>query len=248
MQLYFSPGACSLASHITALEAGVPVKLERADTKTKKLVDGSDYYAVNSKGAVPALKLDDGQVLTEGVAIMQYLADQKPESKLVPAAGTFERYRVQEWLNYITSEVHKSYSPLWNPNADPKVKEYTQANLEKKLDWINGQLAGKQYPHRQHLHRGRRVPVHGDQLELLPGHEPRQVARAQGIPRARRRTSESAGSVDRRRPEQESRLTIIRTECTAAGFPDPRPFCFVTRSQGARSGGGADSSCPQSYR
>ena len=145
MKLYFSPGACSLASHITALEAGVPVKLERADTKTKKLVDGSDYYAVNSKGAVPALKLDDGQVLTEGVAIMQYLADKKPESKLVPAAGTFERYRVQEWLNYITSEVHKSYSPLWNPNADPKVKEYTQANLDKKLDWINGQLAGKQY-------------------------------------------------------------------------------------------------------
>ena len=145
MQLFYSPGACSLASHITAREAGIPVKLERADTKTKKLVDGSDYFAVNSKGAVPALKLDNGQVLTEGVVIMQYLADQKPESKLAPAAGTLERYRLQEWLNYITSEVHKSYSPLWNPNADPKVKEYTQANLEKKLDWINGQLAGKKY-------------------------------------------------------------------------------------------------------
>lgn len=145
MQLYFSPGACSLASHITALEAGIPVKLERADTKTKKLVDGSDYYAVNSKGAVPALKLDDGQVLTEGVAIMQFLADQKPESKLVPAAGTLERYRVQEWLNFITSEVHKGYSPLWNPNADPKVKEYALGNLEKKLDWIDGQLGSKKY-------------------------------------------------------------------------------------------------------
>jgi glutathione S-transferase len=145
MELYFSPGACSLASHITAREAGIPVELKRADTKTKKLVDGSDYLAVNSKGAVPALRLDNGQVLTEGVAIMQYLADQKPGSKLAPAAGTLERYRLQEWLNYITSEVHKSYSPLWNPNADPKVKEYTQANLEKKLDWINGQLAGKKY-------------------------------------------------------------------------------------------------------
>jgi glutathione S-transferase len=145
MELYFSPGACSLASHITAREAGIPVELKRADTKTKKLVDGSDYFAVNSKGAVPALRLDNGQVLTEGVAIMQYLADQKPGSKLAPAAGTLERYRLQEWLNYITSEVHKSYSPLWNPNADPKVKEYTQANLEKKLDWINGQLAGKKY-------------------------------------------------------------------------------------------------------
>ena len=145
MQLYFSPGACSLASHITALEAGIPVKLERADTKTKKLVDGSDYYAVNSKGAVPALKLDDGQVLTEGVAIMQFLADQKPESKLAPPAGSLERYRLQEWLNYITSEVHKTYSPLWNPANDPKVKEYALANLEKKLDWVNAQLAGKKY-------------------------------------------------------------------------------------------------------
>ena len=145
MELYFSPGACSLASHITAREAGITVDLKRADTKTKKLVDGSDYYAINSKGAVPALRLENGQVLTEGVAIMQYLADKKPESKLAPAAGTFERYRLQEWLNYITSEVHKSYSPLWNPNADPKVKEYTQANLDKKLDWINGQLAGKKY-------------------------------------------------------------------------------------------------------
>lgn len=145
MQLYFSPGACSLASHITAREAGIPVELKRADTKTKKLVDGSDYYAVNSKGAVPALRLDNGQVLTEGVAIMQYLADQRPESGLVPRAGTFERYRVQEWLNYITSEIHKSFSPLWNPNVDPKVKEYTQANLEKKLDWTNAQLAGKKY-------------------------------------------------------------------------------------------------------
>jgi glutathione S-transferase len=145
MQLYFSPGACSLASHITAREAGIPVDLKRADTKTKKLVDGSDYFAVNSKGAVPALQLDNGQVLTEGVAIMQYLADQKPESGLIPRAGTLERYRVIEWLNFITSEIHKSYSPLWNPANDAKVKEYTQANLEKKLDWTNQQLAGKKY-------------------------------------------------------------------------------------------------------
>jgi glutathione S-transferase len=145
MELYFSPGACSLATHITLLEAGLPFSLKRADTKTKQLEDGSDYYAVNSKGAVPALKLDNGQVLTEGVAIMQYLADQKPESGLVPKNGTFERYRVQEWLNYITSEVHKSFSPLWNPSADPAVKEYTSANLFKKLDWLNSQLAGKKF-------------------------------------------------------------------------------------------------------
>jgi len=145
MQLYFSPGACSLASHITAREAGINLDLKRADTKTKKLTDGADYFAVNSKGAVPALRLDDGQVLTEGVAIMQYLADQKPESGLVPRAGTLERYRVQEWLNYITSEVHKGFSPLWNANAHAEVKSYALANLEKKLDWTNQQLAGKKY-------------------------------------------------------------------------------------------------------
>jgi glutathione S-transferase len=145
MQLYFAPGACSLASHITAREAGLPLDLKRADTKTKKLEDGSDFLAVNSKGAVPALKLDNGQVLTEGVAIMQYLADQKPESNLVPKNGTLERYRVQEWLNYITSEVHKGFSPLWNPTADPAVKTYALDGLKKKFDWLNAQLAGKKY-------------------------------------------------------------------------------------------------------
>jgi glutathione S-transferase len=145
MQLYFSPGACSLASHITLREAGLPFDLKRADTKTKKLGDGGDYLAVNSKGAVPALRLDDGQVLTEGVAIMQYIADQKPDSKLMPKQGTLDRYRVQEWLNYITSEVHKGFSPLWNPNAHAEVKSYALANLEKKLDWTNTQLAGKKY-------------------------------------------------------------------------------------------------------
>jgi glutathione S-transferase len=144
MQLYYSPGACSLASHITAREAGVNVELKRADTKTKKLEDGSDYFAVNSKGVVPALKLDNGQVLTEGVAIMQYLADQKPDNTVLPKAGTFERYRVLEWLNYVTSEIHKTFSPLWGDN-DPAVKAYAQKNLEKKFDWLDKQLAGKKF-------------------------------------------------------------------------------------------------------
>jgi len=145
MQLYFSPGACSLASHITLREAGLNVDLKRADTKTKKLEDGSDYFAVNSKGAVPALRLDNGQVLTEGPVILQYLADQKPESHLLPKAGTLERYRVQEWLNYITSEVHKTFSPLFNPASNDAVKAYAVQNVEKRFDWIDKQLAGKQY-------------------------------------------------------------------------------------------------------
>jgi glutathione S-transferase len=145
MQLYFSPGACSLASHIVLREAGLPVELKRADLKAKKLEDGSDYLAVNSKGAVPALKLDNGQVLTEGAAILQYIADQKPESNLAPKNGTFERSRLQEWLNYIASEVHKSFSPLFNSANDPAVKEYALTNLKKKFDWLNTQLAGKAY-------------------------------------------------------------------------------------------------------
>ncbi len=145
MQLYYSPGACSLASHIALRESGLPFDLKRTDTKTKKLEDGSDYFAVNSKGAVPALRLDDGQVLTEGPAILQYIADQKPDSKLAPRAGTIERYRVLEWLNFITSEIHKTFSPLFNPAADASVKTYATQNLEKKFDWLNKQLAGKQY-------------------------------------------------------------------------------------------------------
>jgi glutathione S-transferase len=145
MQLYISPGACSLASHITAREAGLPLSLVKADVKTKKLEDGSDFLAINSKGAVPALKLDNGQVLTEGVAIMQYLADQKPESGLAPKNGTIDRYRLQEWLNYLTSELHKTFSPLWNPTNEQAVKDYALTNLKKKFDWLSAQLAGKKY-------------------------------------------------------------------------------------------------------
>jgi len=145
MQLYFSPGACSLASHIVLREAGLPFDLKRTDVKTKKLEDGSDYFAVNSKGSVPALRLDDGQVLTEGPAILQYIADQKLESRLAPKSGTLERYRLLEWLNFITSEIHKSFSPLFNPTVDAKVKEYMTQNLEKKFEWLNAQLAGRKF-------------------------------------------------------------------------------------------------------
>lgn len=145
MQLYFSPGACSLASHITLRELGVPFDLKRADTKTKKLEDGSDYFAINSKGAVPALKLDNGQVLTEGPVIMQYVADQKGDNTLVPKNGSIERYRLQEWLNYITSEIHKSFTPLFSPLSNEAVKEYARVNLAKKFDWLETQLKGKTF-------------------------------------------------------------------------------------------------------
>ena len=145
MKLYYSPGACSLSPHIVAREAGIDVELVKADTKTKKMADGGDYWKVNPKGYVPALELDNGQLLTEGPAIVQYLADQKPASGLVPAAGSFERYRVQEWLNYITSEIHKNFSPLFNPAASAEWKEAAKANLAKRLGFVADHLEGKQY-------------------------------------------------------------------------------------------------------
>src|ERR1700722_11052172 len=115
MKLYYSPGACSLSPHIVLLEAGLPHTLEKVDFATKKTSTGADFFKINSKGVVPALELDDGQVLTEGPAIVQSLADQKSDSGLAPRAGTFERYRLAEILNFITSELHKGYGPLFNP-------------------------------------------------------------------------------------------------------------------------------------
>ena len=145
MKLYYSPGACSLSPHIVAREAGIELELIKVDTKTKKLEDGGDYWQVNAKGYVPALRLDNGQLLTEGPAIVQYLADQKPASGLVPAAGSFERYRVQEWLNFITTEIHKNFSPLFNPAASADWKEGAKANLAKRFGFIATHLEGKQY-------------------------------------------------------------------------------------------------------
>jgi glutathione S-transferase len=145
MKLYYFTGTCSMSPHIVALEAGVAVTLVKTDIKTKKTAEGADYLSINSKGSVPALQLDDGRVLTEGPAIVQYLADLKPDSKLAPKAGTFERYQLMEILNYITSEIHKTFSPLFNPATTPEAREATIATLGKKFDWISGFLANKTY-------------------------------------------------------------------------------------------------------
>jgi glutathione S-transferase len=145
MKLYYFAGACSLSPHIVALEAGVAVTMVKINSKTKKTESGADYLTVNSKGAVPALELDDGRVLTEGPAIVQYLADLKPESGLAPRAGTFERYQLMEILNYLTSEVHKSFTPLFNPASSAEMKETAVANLTKKFDWLSGFLDKKPF-------------------------------------------------------------------------------------------------------
>jgi glutathione S-transferase len=145
MKLYYFSGACSLSPHIALLEAGLPFTMVKINPKTKKTESGEDYLAVNSKGAVPALQLDDGRVLTEGPAIVQYIADQKPESGLAPRAGTFERYQLMEILNYITSEIHKSFSPLFNPASSEETKAAFVALLGKKFDWLSGLLGKKPY-------------------------------------------------------------------------------------------------------
>jgi glutathione S-transferase len=144
-KLYYSPGACSLSPHIALREAKLPFELVLASTKTHKLADGTDFYSINAKGYVPLLELDDGQRLSEGPAIVQYIADQAPGSNLAPAAGTMARYRLMEWLNFITTELHKGFSPLFNPAMPEEAKALARTKLGERMGWVDSQLAGKHY-------------------------------------------------------------------------------------------------------
>lgn len=145
MKLYYSAGACSLAPHIVAKEANLALTLERVDLGAHKTTDGTDFYSINPKGSVPFLLLDSGEYLSEGPIICQYLADVAGNTSLTPAAGTMARYRVMEWQNYITSELHKSFSPLFNPASSADTKAEFAAGLSKKYAWVSEQLAGKNY-------------------------------------------------------------------------------------------------------
>jgi glutathione S-transferase len=146
MKLYYSPGACSLAPHIVLRETGARFSVERVDLATHKLANGTDYYTVNPSGAVPVLELDGGERLTEGPVICQYIAEKAANTQLLPAAGTMPRYRVAEWQNYITSELHKSFSPLFgSPEVDQLAKAAFAQRLQKKFAWLSEQLKGKQY-------------------------------------------------------------------------------------------------------
>jgi glutathione S-transferase len=140
MKLYFAPGACSLSPHIVLREAGIDAQLEQVDLRSKKTKSGGDYSAVNPKGYVPALALDNGTVLTEGPAIVQYLADQKPQSNLAPSAGTLERYRLQEWLNFISTEIHKSFAPLFSPAVPDDYKSIARENISRRFALVDGAL------------------------------------------------------------------------------------------------------------
>jgi glutathione S-transferase len=145
MKLYYSPGVCSLASHIALREADLTFSLEKVDFATKRTESGADFLAINPNGYVPALEIEAGLVLTEGPAIMQYIADKVPSSKLAPPAGSIERYQLQSWLNFITSEIHKGFSPLFNPAMPAEAKTLTKERLSKRFDYLEKHLSTHDY-------------------------------------------------------------------------------------------------------
>lgn len=145
MKLFYKPGACSLAPHIILRETGKAFTLEAVDLMTKRLGDGSDYLAINPKGQIPALQLDDGTLITEAVVIMQYLADSVPQKNLLAATGEMSRYKTLEWQNYIATELHKGFTPLFRPDTPDEYKPTVRGLLEKKLSFVNGELASREF-------------------------------------------------------------------------------------------------------
>lgn len=145
MKLFYKAGACSLSPHIVLREAGLDFTAEKVDLALKKTESGADYLAINPKGQVPALLLDDGSLLTEGVAIVQYLADRVPDRGLIPAAGTLSRYHAIEWLNYIATELHKGFSPLFNPKTPDEYKTIAREKLDKQFDYLDSVLAKQHF-------------------------------------------------------------------------------------------------------
>ncbi|AIN15091.1 glutathione transferase GstA [Yersinia pseudotuberculosis] len=145
MKMFYKPGACSLSSHIVLREAGLDFSIERVDLVTKKTETGADYLSINPKGQVPALVLDDGSLLTEGVAIVQYLADKVPDRHLIAPSGTLSRYHAIEWLNFIATELHKGFSPLFNPNTPDEYKTIVRERLDKQFSYVDSVLAEHDY-------------------------------------------------------------------------------------------------------
>jgi len=151
MKLYYSPGACSLSAHIALHESGLAFQPILASTKTHQLPDGTDYYTINPLGYVPLLELDDGTRLREGPVIVQYVADQAPLKNLAPANGTLSRYRLQEWLSFIGTEIHKGFSPLFNPAIPEESKAVFRTRLASRYKWIEGELEGKNFLMNDHF-------------------------------------------------------------------------------------------------
>ena len=151
MKFYYTPGACSLASHIVLREAGYGFGLVRVDLATRKTEHGDDFLDINPKGYVPALQFLDGKVLTENQVILQYLADHKPQAGLAPEPGTMERYRLMEWLAYIATELHKGFGPLWNPNAPTETRQAALDQLSKRFDFVEKEIGNQHYLTGEHF-------------------------------------------------------------------------------------------------
>ena len=216
MKLYFAPGACSLSPHIVLREAGAKFDLEQVNNQEKKTKSGIDYWTINGKGQVPVLEFDNGERLTEGPVIVQWIADQNPAAGLVPPAGKPERYRVQEWLNFITSELHKSFGPIFRPTTPDAYKAISKENLGKRFDWLDKQLAGKQY-------------LMGDKFTVADAYlftvlrwtsridmDLGQVAEPEGLCRPRRRPPQGAGGAEGGRVDQ-----VARRVTSPAGRSSP---------------------------
>ena len=181
MELFASPMACSLASHITALEAGLPVKVRFVENK--KTDDGGDYFQISAKGYVPALRLDDGQILNEGPSVLQYLADAAPKSGLAPAWGTVERYQLIDTLNYLSTELHKRiFYNVFNPKAADADQAGRPRAVRADLRLPGEEARHRRLPRRQHVHRGRRLPGHHAELGGVPEGRPREVADHRRLP------------------------------------------------------------------
>src|SRR5260370_7198499 len=161
MKLYYSPGACSLSPHIALHEAGLPHELVKVDLKAKRTENGDDYTSINPKGQVPALQLDNGELLTEGPVIVQAIADKAAGKNLAPAVGSPERYRLQEWLNFITTELHKNFSPLFQPAIPDEVKNFFKDRIKGKFKYADSKLAGQDYL------MGKQFPVPHASLSLI---------------------------------------------------------------------------------
>ena len=194
MKLYYSPGACSLSPHIALLEAGLPYDLVKVDLRAKKLENGDDYLKVNPKGQVPALALEIGELVTEGPVIVQMIADKAAGKNLAPARDSTERYKLLEWLNFITTELHKNFGPMFSPVLADEAKAFFKDRVMGKFKYVDSQLAGRDYLMGKPVHRRRRLSVHDaalggpDQVRSV-GHA--QPDRLQG---PRRRPAEGAGS------------------------------------------------------
>lgn len=180
IKLYYSPGVCSLSPHIALREAGLPFELVKVDYATKQLPGGGDYRRLNPLGYVPLLELDDGQLLGEGPAIVQYIADLKPASGLAPAAGTLARYRLQEWLGFINSELHKAYSALFDPAHPAELKATIREKIGQRLDRVVERLQGRPWLLGERF-GGRCLPLHRARVEPLRRHRPGALAGAAGV-------------------------------------------------------------------